>query len=141
VSSQGAIAKPLVRRVLWALATLAIALKILVPPGMMIGTEAGANQPLPIMLCTSDGMASIMPGAPPPWQDDGGEDDPGPRHQPPCVFAGHGMGAQAPVVADLGRVEFVAFLAATPLPAPIASPGRGLSGPPLPARGPPARLI
>ena len=63
------------------------------------------------------------------------------KHDAPCMFAGHGVGAEATTAGDIGRAEFAAYAAVAPAPTQAVSPGRGVSGPPLPARGPPAQLI
>jgi hypothetical protein len=128
------------RHVFLTLATLALALKVLVPSGMMVSTEPRNELPIPIVLCTAQGAVSIAPGAP---LSQHGDHEPGEKakHDAPCVFAGHSIGATPPVYSDIGRVEFAAYAATAPVRAPAVSPGRGVSGPPLPARGPPAQLI
>jgi len=128
------------RHVFLTLATLALALKVLVPAGMMVSTEPRNELPIPIVLCTAQGAVSIEPGAPlsKPGDHDQGEKA---KHDAPCVFAGHGVGAGPAMAGDIERVQFAAYAAAAPVVAPVVSPGRGVSGPPLPPRGPPAQLI
>lgn len=128
------------RHVFLTLATLAVALKILVPPGMMVSAQPRNELPFPILLCTPQGAVSIEPDA---ALSEHGEQDQAPqaKHDAPCVFAGHGVSGAAPALNDLGPVEFEAFERAAPTFAPALSPGRGVSGPPLPPRGPPALLI
>ncbi|MDO9431314.1 MAG: hypothetical protein Q7T84_08440 [Phenylobacterium sp.] len=128
------------RHVFLTLAALALALKVLVPAGMMVSTQPRNELPIPIVLCTAQGAISVEPGAlisPHGDQDQGGQA----KHDAPCVFAGHGVGAEATAAGDIGRAEFAAYAAVAPAPAQAVSPGRGVSGPPLPARGPPAQLI
>ena len=127
------------RHVFMTLAALAVALKVLIPQGMMVATEPRNDLPFPLVLCTAQGAVSVAPGAPLSTHDE--HEDAKLKHEPPCVFAGHGVGAAGPAAIDVGRVEFIAFEQTTPRPAPAGAPGRGVSGPPLPARGPPASLI
>jgi len=128
------------RHVCLTLAALAIALKVLVPPGFMAAPPSN-DLPFALVLCTSQGSTIIQSGealgghghsdqAP----DEGG-------HQNPCVFAGHGLGAPPPSLVDAGAVTFVAYLYRPQAAVAHLAPGHGLTGPPLPARGPPALLI
>ena len=59
----------------------------------------------------------------------------------PCLFAGLTLNAPPPALIDAGAVEFVAYAFRPQAVAPDIAPGRGLTGPPLPARGPPTQLI
>ena len=118
---------------------LAVALKVMIPPGFM---AAGRPNDLPfaLVLCTAQGEMTIQPGESLPGHGD--QDQPAKTaHDSPCVFAGHGVAAPPPVLADLGRPELVAYRAPAPTTPLGLAPGRGLSGPPLPARGPPSLLI
>lgn len=128
------------RHVSLTLATLALALKVLVPAGMMVSSEPRNELPIPIVLCTAQGAVSIEPGAPLSQHGDHEQGEKA-KHDAPCVFAGHSVGATPPGFGDIGRVEFAAYAATAPARAPAVSPGRGVSGPPLPPRGPPAQLI
>jgi hypothetical protein len=123
------------------LAVLAIALKVLVPPGYMIaGPADGAS--FPLVLCTGHGpltvdSAKLFGGA------DAGKKAPGEKspHDSPCAFAGHGAAAPAPHAHVFETIAYVAYERA--LQPPIRrgiAPGRGLAAPPLPARGPPSLL-
>ena len=128
------------RHVFLTLAALALALKVLVPAGMMVSTQPRNELPIPIVLCTAQGVISIEPGA--PLSKHGDHDQGGQaKHDAPCMFAGHGVGAEATTAGDIGRAEFAAYAAVAPAPTQAVSQGRGVSGPPLPARGPPAQLI
>lgn len=120
-----------------ALASLALFLKILIPPGYMAAPAKPDGPAFALVLCTAQGMVTLDPADHP---DGAGEsaptDDDGARHSP-CVFAGHGLNAPAP---ELRAVEIVAFprLVDRPLFARTdVIPGRGLAAPPPPARGPP----
>jgi hypothetical protein len=113
------------------MALVALALKVLVPPGFM---AAAPGSGFGLMICTGHGPAMV-----------GGHDPAkpaGPSHEAPCAFAGHAATAAVAAPLPAGLVEFVAYAAAVPtaLPRDLA-PGRGLAAPPLPARGPPILLV
>jgi hypothetical protein len=119
------------------LASLALFLKILIPPGYMAAPAEPDGPAFALVLCTAQGMVTLDPAD---HQDGAGQsaptDEDGARHNP-CVFAGHGLNAPAP---DLRAVEIIAFppRAAAPFIARAdIVPGRGLAAPPPPARGPP----
>lgn len=131
-------------QVFLALATLAILVKVLAPPGFMIGAPSRDGAAFPIVLCTAQGEI-VMDGAKATGaheaQDHGPAHDPGKSsHDSPCAFAGHGLAAPLPSLAAADAVAFAVYAAPAPRAFPVVSPGRGLSGPPLPARGPPALL-
>lgn len=128
------------RHVCLTLATLAVALKILIPPGFM--ARAVTNDlPFALVLCTSQGAVTVASGEAIPAP---GEHDKAPAqgpHESPCIFTGHGLGSAPPETVQAPAVASAAH-PYRPLPAPVGlTPGRGLSGPPLPARGPPAKLL
>jgi hypothetical protein len=122
------------RRLLPALAVFALAVRILVPQGFMVAPHETPGA-FPLVICTSQGAVDL--GA------TGGHapDGKAAGHHAPCVFAGHAA-APAPGLLAVARAVYAVHQ-------PITSasvrrdlaPGRGLSAPPLPARGPPARLI
>jgi hypothetical protein len=126
------------RRISLMLAALAIVMKVLIPPGFM--TAASASGGFPLVLCTGHGPVTLdspVPGHP-------AKQVPAdkPSHDPPCVFAGHGVAAAAPSQLNVAPVEFVAYAEAPRVGRPSdLAPGRGLAAPPLPARGPPSLLI
>jgi hypothetical protein len=117
------------------LALAAITFKAFLPPGFMLGDEAGR---LTIVLCSIDGATELTydpvtgtygdphtPSA--PHSDSAGQH---------CPFAVAGAAALTPVAEDIAppRFAFAIDSAATPLAErPHATP----TGPPLPARGPP----
>jgi hypothetical protein len=116
------------RRLCMTLAVLALALKVAVPAGYMVDTTTGGAPA--IVLCTAQGAVTVK--------------TPGDHHAPassthdaPCAFAGHGAAFVAAPPATVAVVERVAYAPFVPAPAALAAPGRGLSAPPLPARGPP----
>lgn len=137
--SRLSLADRLSRHVCLTLVALAIAMKVLIPPGMMVATGPRNELPFPIVLCTGEGMLSVAPGAPLSQHDDTTKDAPA-KSDAPCLFAGHALAAPPPVVAAIGEVTFVTLQSDAPLPAVSVTPGHGLSGPPLPARGPPILL-
>ena len=128
------------RHVCLTLATLAIALKVLIPPGFMTGPPTN-NLPFALVLCTGQGAMVVAPGDALPGHGDQDKAPASNSHDSPCVFAGHGLGAPPPSLIDAGVVEFVAYEYRPQAAVADLAPGRGLTGPPLPARGPPALLI
>ena len=113
------------------LALLAVALKVLVPPGFMVAAPAWG--PPGIVVCTAQGPLSLGSG-----HDHAPH---GKTHDAPCAFAGHAAVAAPPSALPVAPAEFVAYQAAAVRPVNHLAPGRGLAAPPLPARGPPSLLI
>ncbi len=130
----------LVRHVYLTLATLAVALKILIPPGFMAGPQVG-DLPFALVLCTAQGAVTVAPGDAPAGHADHDKAPADSAHDSPCVFAGHGLNAAPPNLIDVAAVEFVAYPYRPHADIADLAPGRGLTGPPLPARGPPSLLI
>jgi len=118
------------RGVVLTLALLALALKIAVPPGYMPG-PATNTLPFAIVICTAQGAVSVEPG---------GSPDDASTHDAPCVFSGHGLGAEPPSNHASLTLPTVAYYPSGPPPSCEASPGRGLCAPPPPARGPPLSI-
>ncbi|WP_343699085.1 hypothetical protein [Caulobacter sp.] len=112
-------------------------MKVLIPPGMMVASGPRNELPFPIVLCTGEGMLSIAPGAPLSQHDD--KTAPA-KPEAPCLFAANALAAPPPVVASVLEVAFVAIESDAPTIVASVTPGRGVSGPPLPARGPPIQL-
>jgi hypothetical protein len=119
---------------------LAVALKVLVPAGFMVGAPANGS-PLPIVLCTGQGTVTLGAGEAAPGHERSGHAPANAGHDSPCAFAGHGLGAPPPSLFETGAAEFVGYVFTAPSRRVSVTPGRGLSGPPLPARGPPSLLI
>ena len=124
-----------------ALAFLAVALKVAIPAGYMVAGPTN-DSPYAIVLCTDQGRILVQPGeamsttgqhdkAP-------GEAQGGDGH---CLFAGHAAHAPPPSIFAAAPVQFVAYEAPGVFARPSVSPGRGVSGPPLPARGPPSNPV
>jgi len=128
------------RQVCLTLAMLAVALKILIPPGFMAGGPTN-DLPFQIYLCTAQGGVAVPSGDALAHPDETDKAPAEAAHDSPCAFTGHALGAPPPSVADAPATAFVAYRPLIPSIAPDLIPGRGLTGPPLPARGPPALLI
>ncbi len=133
-----ATARLLARDAFLVLATLAIALKIMIPAGFMPGIEPRDGLGFAIVLCTGDGARMVDPG----HGLDGHQDERGkPAHDVPCPFAAQGAAVPPPVVAAVGEAVTVAYLEPIAPPARAIAPGRGLAAPPPPPTGPPSVLI
>lgn len=134
-----ATARLLARDAFLVLATLAIALRIMIPAGFMTAPEPRNGLPFALVLCTGQGPLVVQPGDSLGHHDKAPADKSG--HDAPCPFAAHGVAAPAPSALSVAKVEFVAFTPAPPVRVAHLAPGRGLAAPPLPARGPPSQLI
>jgi len=128
------------RHVFMTLATFAVALKILIPPGFMAGAPTN-DLPFPLVLCTGEGATVVLPGDLLPGHEGQDRAPADSGHDSPCVFAGHGLAAEPPSLLDVGAVDFIPYGYRPQASVTDLAPGRGLTGPPLPARGPPALLI
>ena len=123
------------------LATLAVALKVLIPAGFMTAPDPRNGLPFALVLCTGEGAKVIQPGeALAGHHDKDGEADKS-GHDTPCPFAGHGAAAPPPSPFATAKVDFIAYAPIAPAGVTHLAPGRGLAAPPLPARGPPSQLI
>jgi hypothetical protein len=118
------------------LAFMALALRVLVPSGMMVAPTN--DLPFAIVLCTGDGSVTVAPGQEIPGHDKAPAQE---GKHAPCAFAGLTAGAVAPDVETSTPVIFAAYAAALPAVTRDLAPGRGLTAPPPPARGPPSLLI
>jgi hypothetical protein len=127
----------LMRHVWLTMATLAIALKIIIPPGFMAGPPT-TDLPFALVLCTAQGAMVVDAGD---AARHGDQDSAPASADAPCLFAGLAAAAPPPVLTDAGAIEFVAYDFTPQAAAPDLAPRRGLTGPPLPARGPPTQLI
>ncbi|MBQ1562956.1 DUF2946 family protein [Caulobacter sp.] len=135
-----ATARLLARDAFLVLATLAIALKIMIPAGYMPGMEPRNGLPFALVLCTGDGARMVEPGQSLAGHK-GDSQDKKAAHDGGCPFASQGAAAPPPTVTATDAVQLVAYLAPpTPLERAVA-PGRGLAAPPPPPTGPPALLI
>jgi hypothetical protein len=116
------------RQALAAFALLALALKVLAPPGYMLA--AGALGGVKVVLCTADGAVEMTLGGEEPHENKA-------KAEHPCVFAV----SAAPFTPTPGvwiRAPAAPFaLARAPTKARDLAPGRGLAAPPPPATAPP----
>ena len=119
------------RHVLAALALLALALKILIPPGYMPGISLAQ----PIVLCSGGGPMPMMAA------DHGSHRDPSRAPHGdgdhPCAFTG--LSGTALAADGDGPVVVRVLSRARPLAASAAAaaPGRGMAAPPPPSHAPP----
>lgn len=131
------------RPIFLMLAALAIALKVMFPPGFMAAPPSN-DLPFAIVLCTGQGPVTVGAGhALPEHVGHAGEKQaPSQSAQDsPCAFAGHGAAAAPPTLQGAERAQFVVYQVLAVVSPPSFAPGRGLAGPPLPARGPPVLLV
>ncbi|MDP3658647.1 hypothetical protein [Phenylobacterium sp.] len=132
-------------------AMMALALRAAIPAGFMISVEDGAPRLIPCVGelpgAASSGshmtmgveMADMAVASTPHGHkgDPDGNKDVSRSHSE-CVFAGHGAGAPAPSLIAESTEAPTLYVADTPSAAwRDIIPGRGLSAPPPPARGPP----
>jgi hypothetical protein len=114
------------------LVLLALFVQLLAPPGFMVGRHGDHAS---IVICTGHGPASSLadlashPGKAPQS-----------RHDAPCVFAGHAVGAAPSPTALIARPIAISTLAATTARFDL-TPGRGLAAPPPPSQGPPTLAL
>lgn len=123
------------------LATLAIVMKVMIPPGFMAPTASSNTPPFALVLCTGQGAVTIHRGKTLPGHSDEDKVPAKSGHAAPCAFAGQGAGAAPPADIRVSQAQFIAYRPHVPSTPPSLAPGRGLAGPPLPARGPPSLLI
>jgi hypothetical protein len=115
-----------------AFALLALAIRVVAPPGTMFGERADGRG-VTIVLCTGHGPVTIDdPYAPKNDKTDN-------KSQSPCAFSA-GAAPPVPESASLPAYTLVAFAAAPIRAALDLVPGRGLAAPPPPSIGPPARV-
>lgn len=111
------------------LATLALAMRVVVPAGFMV--SEGAAGPT-IVICSGTGpMAMALPGM--PAKHDGKAD----KADHPCAFTAAHVAAPAPI-APGDVLAPIAASAAPIIAVGTVRPGLGLAAPPPPKTGPPA---
>lgn len=127
------------RGVQLALVVLALALKVILPPGFMPSTP-GSGAAFPLMICTGQGALVVAS------KDAGGKqgapDQPTDQksgHDAPCAFAGHAAVAIAPTFSAAPVMHAISIPAVVGLLSDL-QPGRGLAAPPPPSQGPPVVL-
>ena len=119
------------RSIALTLAALALALKVLVPPGFMI---ADASAPFPLAICTGHGPMSLQPG------DARAPKAPTHKMDAPCTGAGNVTPLSTSLVAATAEPYVRAAIVLGAGPALDIAPGRGLAAPPPPSQAPPALL-
>lgn len=120
------------------LAAVAIALKIMIPAGFMTAPHRN-GLPFAVVVCTGQGATLVEPGD--LMSQDKKAPTDKPSHDQPCPFAGHGAAVAGPSTFIVQAIAFAPPVEPAARPVAGLSPGRGLSAPPLPARGPPSLLI
>lgn len=119
------------RRAALTLATIALVLKIAIPPGMMVGPpQVTAGLDIPLVICTGHGMLVISePGSP---------KQPGHRHtDAPCAFASSNATSTPLLMAAISEPVRIEFVIPPTAGADDLAPGRGLAAPPPPSHAPP----
>jgi hypothetical protein len=138
VTRRTALARQLVRDAFLVLATLAIALKIMIPAGFMPGMDQPGSLPFALVICTGEGL-KVVDQLPASHQSDehGGKS----AHDAPCPFAVQGAATPPPAMVAVARAQVVTYVEPlSPLGRTVA-PGQGLAAPPPPPTGPPIALI
>jgi len=116
------------RRVFLALAVLALAFQVLVPPGFMVSDGPSHA----IVICTGHGSVTAS-------LDDHGRPAKSPKDNSDhaCPFAGHGGTPLLLSPQSVERAIVVPPLDGAVGPVADLAPGRGLAAPPPPSQGPP----
>ena len=131
-----ATARLLARDAFLVLATLAIALKIMIPVGFMPDMGQRNGLPFAMVLCTGDGAKVVLSTKALDTQtpDDQGRKSP---HDAPCSFAAQGANAPAPMTMGVDAAQVAVHVSPDTRSMRDTSPGRGLAAPPPPSTGPP----
>jgi hypothetical protein len=116
------------RGVFLTLVVLALAMKVIVPPGFMLASDAGAPR---IAVCTGHGAMAM--------NDPSGSKAPAHKtSDTPCAFAGSVTPPAPALVATIAEpLAIVVELLAGQTPDDLA-PGRGLAAPPPQSHAPPS---
>jgi hypothetical protein len=108
------------------LALIAVAFRVLIPPGFMIAKTGGA---FPLVICTGHGPLDLS-NKPDPIHDKTSTND------VPCAFAGYAA-TTPPASVVVAAATTLAYLAPALDRRRDLVPGRGLAAPPPPSQGPP----
>lgn len=123
------------RAMAMALASLAIALRVLLPTGFML--QATGSELPGLVICTGQGaMTLAADGTLQPEGPDKGQAD---KDTHPCAFSATAMGFTAPLALGVALV----LALSSPVTAPrlmTQRPGLGLAAPPPPTTGPPIQI-
>ncbi len=120
------------RGIALTLTVLALALKVLVPPGFMVATSGA---PFPLVMCTGHGPLTLDLG------DHGGSKTPTQKHSDvPCTGAGNITAPTPALTVAISEPYAVAVDGPTTGLALDLIPGRGLAAPPPPSHAPPFTL-
>jgi len=120
------------RGIALTLTLLALALNVLVPPGLMV---AAAGTPFPLVICTGHGPLTLDLG------DHGGSKAPTQkRSDTPCTGAGNVTPSPPTLAAAICEPYAVLIEDLTTGLAVDLAPGRGLAAPPPPSHAPPFTL-
>jgi hypothetical protein len=119
------------RGVALALTVLALAAKVLVPPGFM---AAGPGAPFPITICTGHGPLVLSQG------DGKASNLPAHKLASPCSGADNITPTAASLAAAATNPFFWTLLSPGAGPTDDVAPGRGLAAPPPPSQAPPPSL-
>ena len=112
------------RRGFVILALIALLIKVIVPPGFMVGSHHGQS----LQICT---------GHEAPSNGDDGSQDKSAKHDAPCAFAGHALSFSPPIFDGIPFVQIIAYVLKSSAARQDLVPGRGLAAPPPPAHAPP----
>jgi hypothetical protein len=115
------------RRIFTVLASLALLLQILAPPGFMVSSDPAVRG---LVVCTGHGPLVVSPHFGKPAK------APKSTSPGPCVFAAHGAATPPPIATLIQTAEPNAGSSASEAVFDVA-PSRGLAAPPPPSQAPP----
>jgi hypothetical protein len=119
------------RRVFAALASLALLLQILTPPGFMVSNDPDVRG---LVVCTGHGPLVVSPHFGKPAK------APKSTKPGPCVFAAHGAATPSPIATLIPTAEPKAGSGPSEAVFDLVR-GRGLAAPPPPSQAPPPILV